>query len=158
MSDLTSHMEAFVKAVIAEDVKWLIANPIESSDGIEERHDLYDSDGFTLAAFQWEDDDCFRLTACGICEWQTKEKKGWDHRLTLEHNGSVVMTTKYVISQTHIKQIDWLRREMDLMENTKECVLHAIESWPTKLHKAVNVMREITGNVIVRPQLIDEWQ
>ena len=96
MSDLTSHMEAFAKAVIAEDVKWLIANPIESSDGIEERRDLYDSDGFTLAAFQWENVDCFKLIAHGICAWNVREKKGWDHRLTLEHNGTIVMTTKYI--------------------------------------------------------------
>jgi len=67
------------------------------------------------------------------------------------------MTTKYVISQTHIKQIDWLKREMDLMETSKECVLHNVDGWPSKLHEAVNIMREITGNVIVRPQLIDEW-
>ena len=157
MSDLTSHMEAFVKAVIAEDVKWLIANPIESFNGIEERHDLYDPDGFTVAAFDWKDEDTFKLIAHGICKWNTKEKSGSDHRLTLEYNGSIVMTTKYVISETHIKQIDWLKREMDLMETTDEWRLINVEDWPTKLHRAVNVMREITGKVIVGPQLIDDW-
>ena len=131
MSDLTSHMEAFTKAIIAEDIKWLLANSIESSDEIEERHDLYDPDGFTLSAFQWRDDDCFKLTAHGICQWAKDGKTGWDHRLTLEHNHSAVMTTKYVLSETHIKQINWLKRKMDLVEAT---------------------VKIITGS-----QLLDEW-
>lgn len=143
MSDLTSHMEAFAKAVLIEDLKWLITNPVfPCGDGdVEPLIDLSDEDAHILCAIQYKAYDFFMLKAIPKNTWNTKQSFGQTYSLILECGGGAVLQTEYTVSNTANERIYWLTRRLEISEDPSIFTVHDWYEWPEKLHKIVALLR-----------------